>query len=47
MLLRRVRRETELDVLPHGEVREQRVVLEDGADVALVGLEAVDGGAVE
>ena len=31
-----------LDVLLHGEVREQRVVLEDGVDVAVVGRRARD-----
>ena len=35
------------DVLRHGHVREQGVVLEDDADVALVGRQMVDGGAVD
>ena len=39
--------EAEFDVAKGGEVREEGVVLEDGADVALPGFEGVDGCAVE
>ena len=39
--------ESEFDVAEGGEMGEEGVVLEDGADVALVGFEVVDGGAVE
>ena len=35
------------DVLRHGHVREEGVVLEDDADVALVGRQMVDAGAVD
>ena len=38
---------TEGDVVPHGHVREQRVVLEDRVDVALVGRRAGDVDALE
>ena len=38
---------TKLDVLSNGQVRKQGVTLEDGADVALVGLAMVDGFAIE
>ena len=34
-------------VLRHGHVREQRIVLEDDADVALISRQMVDGGAVD
>ena len=40
------RAQSELDVLARGEMRKQRVILEDGADVALVGLAVVDHFAV-
>ena len=39
--------EAELDVVARGEMREEGVVLEYGADVALVGLASVDDFAVE
>src|SRR5580698_1140777 len=39
--------QAEFDVVAHREMREQRVVLKDGADVALVGLQMLDAGAVQ
>jgi hypothetical protein len=35
------------DVLPHGHVREERVVLEDEADATVLGREVDPGGRVE
>jgi hypothetical protein len=39
--------QAEHDVLPHGHVREERVVLEDGVDRPVEGRHAVDGPAAE
>ena len=39
--------EAELDVLEGGEVGEEGVILEDGADVAAPGFEVIDDGAIE
>jgi hypothetical protein len=39
--------QSELDVLLHGQVWKKRVVLEDSADVALVGLQMLDAGAIQ
>ena len=39
--------ESEFDVLADGEMREQRVVLEDRADVALVRFQMLDGCVIE
>ena len=39
--------QSELDVAEGGEMREQRIALKHGTDVALIGLQCVDGRAVE
>ena len=39
--------QAEFDVVAHGQMRKERVVLEDRADVALVGLQMLDAGAVQ